>query len=540
MSAKVVPLRPVAGDPDISFGAEVEFRRLLETLPAAAYTCDREGLITYFNPKAIELWGRAPELKSSVDRFCGSFRLYTKDGAPITHDECWMALTIRNGLSYNGEEIVVERPDGTRLDVLAHANPFRDERGELIGAVNVLVDVSQLKSAQQILVQAGRAKDVFLATLAHELRNPLAPVRNCVELLRRKHGGTAADMDRLFDIMDRQLGHLSRLIDDLMDVSRITSGKLKVHSSAIDVRDIVRLAVETTEPAFCAAGHHLSVTQADGEVTLHGDGGRLSQALANLLHNAAKFTHPGGEISLSSEVSDHKVVLRVADNGIGLDPKDLSEVFGMFSQLGNGQPVAGSAGMGIGLALAKQIVEMHQGTIEVRSAGLGRGSEFIIRLPMPMPMPMPMPERDIAAPDIVKTQEAVHSLRKSRVLVVDDNVDLLESLEALLTLIGVDVWTADTGQRGKEIAEVIRPHLILLDIGLPDLDDGIARAIRATHWGKSTAIVAVSGWSQPSDRARSTEAGFDLHVSKPVGAPELQGIIERFCGITTPNGGTAP
>ncbi|MCI0462596.1 MAG: PAS domain S-box protein, partial [Gemmataceae bacterium] len=221
--------------------SELKFRRLLEKLPAGAYTCDPEGLITYFNPQAEQLWGRSPKLNDPVDRFCGSFKLFAADGAPISHDQCWMALALKTQSEFCGQEIVVERPDGTRLAALAYATPIHDQSGVLLGAVNILVDITPKKRAEEALQEADRRKDEFLATLAHELRNPLAPIRNALHILRMS-GSPGPPAERVLEMMDRQVNHMVRLVDDLLEVSRITRGKIELRKERVDLSAVVRSA----------------------------------------------------------------------------------------------------------------------------------------------------------------------------------------------------------------------------------------------------------------------------------------------------------
>jgi len=266
--------------------SELRFRGLLEKLPAGAYTCDPDGLITYFNQHAVQLWGRTPKLNDPVDRFCGSFKLYANDGSPIPHDECWMALALKNCLEYNGHEIIIERPDGYRLTVLAHANPIHSETGQLLGAVNVLVDISDRKMAEEALKRADRSKNEFLATLAHELRNPLAPIRAAVKILQLKSKPTPESQSAL-KVIERQTKQMTRLIDDLLDIARITSNKLELRCEPIELSEVLNAAVETSRPLIEQRGHKLIVKTPAEPIRIDGDLVRLAQVISNLLNNAA-------------------------------------------------------------------------------------------------------------------------------------------------------------------------------------------------------------------------------------------------------------
>jgi signal transduction histidine kinase len=360
--------------------SEIQFRRLLEKLPAGAYTCDPEGLITYFNQHAVKVWGRAPKLNDPVDRFCGSFKLFATDGSPIAHDKCWMALALQTGQEYNGHEIVIERPDGRRVTTLAHANPIRDKSGKLLGAVNVLVDISDRKRAEEALKAADRHKDEFLAMLSHELRNPLAPMLTAIELL----GDSASNPEvnrRAQEILARQIRRLVRLVDELLDVSRITRGKITLKKETIEVQTAVRRALEPLRSMFELRSLEVNVSLPLHPLSVEGDWVRLEQILGNLLNNAAKYTDRGGKIWITVEQEGDSVVLRVRDNGIGISPEMLPQVFELFEQ-GSRALDRAEGGLGIGLTLVRNLAELHGGSVEARSEGPGKGSEFIVRLPV--------------------------------------------------------------------------------------------------------------------------------------------------------------
>jgi len=495
--------------PAVSVGwGELEFRRLLEKLPAGAYTCDPLGLITYFNQHAVALWGRAPKLNDHEDRFCGSFKLFSADGSPIHHDQCWMALALHTKQEYNGHEIIVQRPNGQRLTVLAYANPLRDESGELLGAVNVLVDITDRKRAEDALRQADRSKDEFLATLAHELRNPLAPIRNAVQMVRLQ-SQRSPESQWAIDVIDRQMQHMTRLIDDLMDVSRITLNKLELRRERIELAEVVRVAVETSRPLVEGAGHELSVTLPAQPLYLDGDLTRLGQAISNLLNNAAKYTEHGGRIWLIADRRGSDAVLTVRDSGIGIPAEMLPRVFDIFTQVDRSIGRA-QGGLGIGLTLVKRLVAMHGGTVEARSDGLGKGSEFVVRLPLLLEPPR--------SPQAMTGQrERVDCGPRPRILVVDDNRDSADCLAMLLRMTGHDVRAAYDGLEALESAAQFQPDVILLDVGMPRMNGyEAARRIRQQSWGQGTVLIAVTGWGQDGDRQLSRDAGFDHHMVKPV------------------------
>lgn len=311
--------------------SDAEFRRFLEKLPAAAYMCDVNGHITYFNRLAVDLWGREPKLNDPDDRFCGSFKLALADGTPVEHSQCWMALALLDGKEYNGREIVVERPDGSQCAALAHVSPIHGDSGQMIGAVNVVVDISARKQAEDVLKQADVHKTQFLAMLAHELRNPLAPIRNGLQVMRMANDDLAA-INQAREMMERQVGQMARLIDDLLDLSRITNGKLQRLNDRIDLLTAVQDAIETSRPCIDAAGHELIVSMPTEPVFVDGDRGRLAQVFANLLNNSAKFTNEGGHIRLTVERQGSDVVVTIEDNGAGILAHNLDKIFDLFMQ----------------------------------------------------------------------------------------------------------------------------------------------------------------------------------------------------------------
>jgi PAS domain S-box-containing protein len=511
---KVGRRRP-AGSP-VLWG-QGEFRRLLEKLPAGAYTCDPEGFITYFNQRAVELWGRAPKLNDPEDRFCGSFKLFSPDGSPIRHDQCWMALALHKNREYNGQEIVIERPDGRRITVLAHANPIHDESGAPLGAVNVLVDISDRKRAEEALREADRSKDVFLATLAHELRNPLAPIRNAVQILHLQ-GSRSRESRWALEVIDRQMGQMTRLTDDLLDVSRITRNKLELRKERVDLAEVMHAAVETSRALLEAGGHELTVKVPSPPISLEADPIRLAQALSNLLNNAAKYTERGGHVWLTAERQGSDALVSVRDTGIGIPDDMLPRIFELFTQADHSL-ARSNGGLGIGLTLAKRLVEMHEGTLGAHSDGVGKGSEFRIRLPLALE-----PSRESHPPKA--RGERVARVSSLRVLVVDDNQDSAATLGMLLRTTGIEVRLAHDGLEAVQAAGEFRPDAMVLDIGLPKMNGyDAAHRIRRQPWGRKVVLIAITGWGQEEDKHRSKLAGFDHHMVKPVNPAELLELL---------------
>ena len=752
---------------------EAHYRRLLAALPVAAYTCDADGLITYFNHQAAQVWGREPEIGSPLDRYCGSHKLLSVDGTAIRHEESWMAVALQTGRECHGREIVVERADGSRVSVLAHASPLHDDQDKIVGAVSVLVDISRRRlaeaalgesqqrfqalstnspaaifikdldgryvvanplacevlgrpegavgctdhdllpaevadvlrqhdlqviatgrtveseeivshggderwflsvkfpltgadgqatgvggvaidvtdrrrtaqalaeseerfhtladnmaqlawmadaagaifwlnkrwfdytgltleesqgwgwqqahhpehvqrvvekfrdcvgsgspwedtfqlrgqdgryrwflsraipirdsrgqvqrwfgtntdvtaqrEAEESLREADRRKDDFLAVLAHELRNPLAPICNSLHIL-----GLADDVDpaiaKIRDIMERQTNHLVRLVDDLLEVSRITQGKIELRSETVELAAVIRSAIETSRPMIDAARHQLAIVLPAEPLTLQADPVRLAQVVANLLNNAAKYTPERGQVWLSASADASEAVIEVRDNGIGIPADVLPHVFEKFTQW-NGAQGRPQGGLGIGLALARSLVEMHGGRIEAHSDGLGRGTRVTVRLPLAAsaaPAKAPRAEN----------RPVERAVPTRRFLVVDDARDSAYILGKLLESMGQVVSTANNGVTALEIARAERPDVVISDIAMAEMDGyQLAARLRAEPTLAHTVLVALTGYGQESDRQRTKEAGFEHHLVKPVGVETLE---QLFAALAAP------
>lgn len=796
---------------------ELRFHRLLEKLPAAVYTCDESGLITFFNQQAVQLWGREPKLNHPADRFCGSFRLYSANGEPINHDQSWVAFALRNGQDYLGEEIIIEREDGSRVTVLANANPIFDDRGRLTGALNILIDISDRKRAEDTqarlaaivessddaivsktldgiilswnggaerlfgysareaigspitliippesrseemmilerlrrgeridhfetvrvakdgrridisltispirdgagriigaskvardislrketdrkllavkdelasqladlgrlhemslrlsttlelqpildetlhtaiaiggadkgllsiydrdeehlvsnaswgfteeglekleqlppdsrvagvcfrqrrrvvvedvetdplfepcreaaqaagfravhctpiatrqgemigvlcthfhrphrpaerelrlsdlcarqaadfienarlyarLREADLRKDEFLATLAHELRNPLAPISNSLHLLRLSRDLDPA-VSRVREIMERQVSHLVRLVDDLLEVSRITRGKIELRKETVELAGIIDGAVETTRPLIESSAHQLAIAVPPEPITISADPLRLMQVVANLLTNAAKYTDRGGQIWLAARREGDEAVISVRDTGLGIPHEMLGHVFDMFSQVDRTLNRS-QGGLGIGLTLAKSFVQMHGGSIEAHSDGPGQGSEFVVRIPVLRETPRPRLETP-AAPFVLA------ALPPRSVLVVDDEPSSAFTLGKLLELMGQRVKTAQDGVAALAEIKANRPDVVISDIAMPHMDGfQLAKRVREIPEFNGVTLVALTGYGQESDRRQAQEAGFNFHLVKPVGLAALQELL---------------
>ena len=357
-----------------------EFLRLLDKLPVAAYTCDAEGLITHYNQSALRLWGRAPKLRDPSDRFCGSLRLHSADGQPISHDECWMALALRGDREYTECEIIVERPNGERLNVSASASPIHDQSGKLIGAVNVLFDITERKRAEEAWKETDRARNEFLAVLSHELRNPLAAIPFAIELLRPVVNHSSESKSAL-EVIDRQTQQISKLVNDLVDLARLSVNKLELTPQRVDLTEILHALEKATQPLVEAAGQTLTVALPAAPVFVYGDTTRLKQVITNILHNAIKYNRSHGQIWLTLARQDGEAFITVKDTGVGIPAAVLDRIFELFAQ-GKPELDRSRTGLGVGLGVAKRLVELHHGHISARSAGAGKGSEFEVRLPI--------------------------------------------------------------------------------------------------------------------------------------------------------------
>jgi signal transduction histidine kinase len=387
-------------------------------------------------------------------------------------------------------------------------------------------EVAERARIELALKEADRHKDEFLAMLAHELRNPLAPIHNAVQLMHRQ-SFTDPRLAWSRDVIGRQLAHLTRLVDDLLDVSRITRGKINLNKEVIELETLMTRTVETVQPLIDERGHTLTVDVPKGMLAVLGDPTRLVQAIGNVLSNAAKYTERGGRITFAAAESDAELVIRVRDNGIGIPADLMPMIFNLFTQLDSASGAAQS-GLGIGLALVQRLVEMHGGSVTARSDGLGHGSEFVIRLPLfireRIESGQPIQQLSALEQSMTNADHATRTQR--RILVADDNNDALESLATLLQLSGHEVYTAANGAMALESAEQHRPEVALLDIGMPKLDGyEVARRIRAQPWGQRITLVALTGWGQDSDRKRSQEAGFDSHLVKPLDLDKLTELL---------------
>ncbi len=737
----------IANTPD-----NIPFETFLSKIPAGAYVCDINGLITYYNERAVELWGRTPKLNDPHDKYCGSLKLFLPDGTRVPHEQCWMALALKNRQEYTGHEGIIERPDGTRVHALAHVSPLFDQAGNLVGAINILIDISErkkmelrlkeneehyraivdatpecvkivaadgsllamndaglevigaknfdevkgtsvfqlinpadldkyrvfhdnvcagnkanlefeiidlneqrhvmeshavplhnpngkshhlaitreistLKKAEEAqtllaaivkssedaivtktlegrilswnkaaerlfgyapeeaigkhitmlipedryheedaiiaklrrseridhyetvrrhkdgtpinislsisplydksgkiigaskiarditeqkrlkeaLLEADRRKNEFLATLAHELRNPLAPIKNALHILQSPKANDEI-RNEARNIMMRQTHQMERLINDLMDVSRVSQGKVELQNGLVALNDVIAVAVEIAKPLINEKGHCFIIKCPEEFIWLDADTVRLSQIFANLLNNAAKYTNPSGQIELTVTKDANTAIISIKDNGIGIPPEMLPSIFDMFVQVDNSLERK-QGGLGIGLTLVKALVKLHGGTIVAMSQGIGTGTEFIVRLPLALKQSAKI---EVKAPLRI-------TAKSYRVLVVDDNEASTKTLAWSLELMGHEIYKAFSAHEALKLAKEINPDVIMLDIGLPDMNGyDLCRLLRQMPETKNTFMIAQTGWGQKEHRQQSKAAGFDYHLVKPV------------------------
>lgn len=476
----------------------------LSSIGDAVVASDVNGRITYLNPIAEQLtgWSGAAARGRPVDEV---FRiLHEETRTPINSP---LSDTLLTGQSVRrGHPSILIARDGLERSIDDTAAPIRDRHGRVAGAILVFRDVTERRLAHDALREADRRKDEFLATLAHELRNPLAPMRTALHIMQR-HGPPDAEWQRAREIVDRQTRQMTRLIDDLLDVSRVTQGRLVLQRQTTALHTVLQHAIETVRPLMERQRHALRVNLSS-PLVIDGDPARLTQIFANLLDNAAKYQDPGGVVDLSVEVRGEQALVTVRDEGLGMTPEQRARVFEMFAQVDSGVDRS-QGGLGIGLSLVKRLTELHGGSVSAESAGLGHGSTFVVSLPI---------ARDVSVDaGTLSSLSVLPSVPNRRVLVVDDNQDAAYTVARLLELQGHTVQMAYDGEDALRAAERWKPEVVLLDIGLPALNGyDVCRQLRAQPWARGITIAALTGWGQAADRDRAEAAGFDRHLVKPV------------------------
>ncbi len=507
--------------------SEQRFRQIADTMPQIVWVARSDGYHEYYNRRWYDYVGCTPE-ECLGDGW----------NAPLHPEDQQKAIDLWSHSLRTGEPYEIEYRlrsyTGKYRWFLGRALPVKDDTDQITRWFGTCTDIEEFKQAEaernQLaadLVEADRRKDEFLATLAHELRNPLAPIRNGLQILQRTHSSNGSHneaTERIQAMMARQLNQMVQLVDELMDVSRISRGKVTLRPEPVEISAIIEQAVETCRPDIEAAQQVLTITLPPQSVYLAADSMRLVQVFSNLLNNASKYSEPGAEIALSAEPIDQGLTVSIKDTGIGISAEMLPRIFDLFTQVegafdrasGTGA-IADQGGLGIGLTLVKQLVEMHEGSVQAYSAGLGQGSEFVVQLPTITP-----PDQTADA-----SESCLPTANIRRILIVDDNEDSAITLAMLFEMTGDETQTAHDGLKAVEIAAAFQPDIALLDIGLPGLNGyEVAKRIRQQPWGKSMILVALTGWGQVEDRQKSSAAGFNAHMVKPIDHDALLALLQ--------------
>jgi PAS domain S-box-containing protein len=491
------------------------FRFLAESMPQKMFTATPDGDVDYFNQQWTEFTGLSFEQikdwgwtqfihPDDVDENVRSWQHSIDTGEPFQMEHRFRGA------------------DGVYRWHLSRARAMRDGDGRVVMWIGSNTDIDDVKRAEESLREADRRKDEFLATLAHELRNPLAPIRNGLQIMRLA-GDDGQSFASVRDMMERQLGQMIRLVDDLLDLSRIDRGKIELRKEQLNAAAVIEAALETSRPLIEAARHQLVVHLPADPLWVMGDLIRLAQVVSNLLNNSAKYTPEGGHLWLTVERRDDQALIRVRDDGMGIPADMLPRIFEMFTQVDRNLKQA-QGGLGIGLTLVRRLIEMHGGTVEATSEGAGRGCEFVASLPLAS-------VQQTADRNGQREDESTNDPKPParRILVVDDNKDSADSLGMMLRVMGNEVRTAYDGPSALETAKEFRPAVVLLDIGLPGMSGHeVARKMRETPEVQEALLIAQTGWGQEEDRLRSTEAGFDAHLVKPLDLAALQSLLAKL------------
>lgn len=487
--------------------AQEHLKIVTDNMAVAVTHCDRDMRYLWISAGGAEWLGRSQE------------QIVGRPIPEIIGEQAFATIRPYIERALAGERVTFELPipyrDLGQRWVKAVYNPTHDPAGNTVGWVAVILDTSDHHRLEEALREADRRKDEFLAILAHELRNPLAPIRNSLHILRLTMSNDPT-AERVGQMMERQVNHMVRLVDDLLEISRITRGKIELRKEPVDLAAIVRSAIEASRPLIESARHQLAISVPAEPVMLQADPVRLAQVLANLLNNAAKYTDPGGQIWLTVKRAGNEVAVSVRDTGVGIPADMLPQVFDLFTQVDRAADRA-QGGLGIGLTLVRSLVEMHGGSVSARSDGPGQGSEFIVHLPLDQSAETLKPSGPVASASFLPPR---------RVMVVDDNRDSAESLGMLLRLLGAEVHVHLSGAEALAEMSRFQPSVVLLDIGMPEMDGyEVARRIRANPDLRDVTLIALTGWGQDEDRRRTHSAGFDHHLVKPADMKELESML---------------
>ncbi len=510
------------------FEQKERLRTTLASIGDGVIITDPHGNVTNLNAVAVSLTGWSNADAAGIP-LTTVFNIVNETSRKTVENPVIRALREGTIVGLANHTILIAK-DGVERHIDDSASPIRRENGQIIGCVLIFRDIGDQRRAENMLKQtaedlrrltaelseAGRRKDEFIAMLAHELRNPLAPIRNGLQIMRLSSDTSSIEKARA--MMERQLGHMVRLVDDLLDISRISRGKLQLRKEPIDLSIVLSNAVETSRPIIEHGGHKLTIQLLPTPILVDADVTRLGQVFANLLNNAAKYSDKGGHIQVSASVEGPEVLISVKDSGIGIPSDMLPIIFEMFTQVDRSLERS-QGGLGIGLSLVKRLVEMHGGRVQAKSEGHGHGSEFLVRLPTLTSAASGADTQMTSTPQpLTNTQR--------RILVADDNQDAADTMAMILKIMGNEVRTTNDGLQAVQTAAEFQPSVILLDIGMPELNGYEAcQRIRQEPWGKKAILIALTGWGQDEDKRRSMEAGFDRHLVKPVDPLVLEKLL---------------
>lgn len=525
--------------------SEQRFRTLFELGPVAVYSCDASGVIREFNRRAAELWGRTPTLGDTDERFCGSFRMIRPDGSVLAHEHCPMAEVLSGKVPHvRDAEVRIDRPDGSQITVVVNIRPLKNEQGEITGAINCFHDITERKQGEKQLErakheadEANHAKDLFLATLSHEMRTPLSAIVGWMSLLEggTEGGCTDAELNEGLDVVKRNARAMVELLDDVMDVSRIVSGKLRLEVRPNELSAIIGAGIEVVRTAAEAKGIAISVDldpMASGSTC---DAARMQQVIWNLLSNAIKFTPKGGKIRVSLARDQTNARVQISDSGPGISRELLPYVFDRFRQA-DSSTRRKFGGLGLGLSIVKQLVELHGGTVEADSPGEGLGSTFTVNLPI-RAVSIKEGGDGLENEDGQPTSRAViPSVRLDglRVLIVDDEPDARRLLTMVLQQAGAVVTEASSAADAVAALPTVNPEILISDLGMPDADgfDLISEIRAQGYHARDLPAVALSAFIRKEDQRQALLAGFQVHLSKPVDPRDLTAAIASLAGRT--------
>lgn len=504
------------------------FRQLGDTAPVLIWIADLTKGCFWFNKRWLDFTGRTMEQENGNGWAEG---VHPEDLARCLE----IYTTSFDARQEFSMEYRLQRYDGEYRWFLDNGVPRFTSDGEFLGFIGSCIDVSEHKKLEVELKEAARRKDEFLATLAHELRNPLAPIRSGLEVIRQ-NGANHPKFNETLDILERQTNQIVHLVDDLLDISRISQGKIKLRKERIELKVAVEMALETSKALIDEAENELTIALPNEPIFLDADLTRIAQILLNILNNAAKYSRPGGKISLVGSKEENQAQIVIKDTGLGIAPEMIPKIFDMFGQVETSEEQA-RGGLGIGLSVVRKMVELHGGTVEAFSDGIERGTKFVIRLPLAVEQSESLPASKITEKEIIQTaqMEMPHDTNKInyqqspkqyRILVVDDNQDAVEMLEALLSMKDHTIRTAINGKTAIEVAQEFQPEICLSDIGLPGMN-GYELALRLREMFPQALLISISGWGQEEDRRQSKEAGFNYHLVKPVQFDDLLKLINQ-------------